>query len=159
MPNAAAATEPTTMPIIGAHRRQTGDPRRVSAPTTMRVTSAVNGAATGSASAASSSRPKTADARVMERIIITVPLIVGVTIRRRKNSHLEITNWKAADARISVVSVAGPPSTSAVIQNGIEKAAVNSGSTAPAPTGPSRRTCSNVATPTTTSVAKTIHPK
>ena len=144
------------MPIIGAHRRQTGEPRRVSAPTTMRVTTAVNGTATGSASAASSSRPKTADARVMERIIITVPLIVGVTIRRRKNSHLEIISWKAADARISV---AGPPSTSAVIQNGIEKAAVNSGSTAPAPTGPSRRTCSNVATPTTTSVAKTIHPR
>ena len=109
------------MPIIGAHRRQTGEPRRVSAPTTMRVTSAVNGAATGSDSAASSSRPKTADARVMERIIITVPLIVGVTIRRRKNSHLEIISWKAADARISVVSVAGPPSTSAVIQTGLRR--------------------------------------
>ena len=147
------------MPIIGAHRRQTGDPRRVSAPTTMRVTSAVNGAATGSASAASSSRPKTTDARVMERIIITVPLIVGVMIRRRMNSHLEITSWNAAEARISVVRVAGPPSTSAVMQNGMEKAAVNSGSTAPAPTGPSRRTCSNVATPTTTSVAKTIQPR
>ena len=43
------------------------------------------------------------------------------------------------------------------MQNGMEKAAVNSGRTDPAPTGPSRRTCSSVASPTTTRDAKTIH--
>ena len=140
MPNAAATAEPTTIPIIGAHRRQTGDPRRVSAATTMSVTNAVSGAATGSTSAASSSKPNTTDARVMERIIITVPPMVGVTMRRKMNSHREITSWNAAEARINHVSVAGPPSFSAVMQKGIENAAVNSGSEAPAPTDPIRRT-------------------
>ena len=57
----------------------------------------------------------------------------------------------------SVVSVAGPPSTTAVMQNGMAKAAVNIGSTAPAPTGPSRRTCRIVDRPQTRSEAKTIH--
>ena len=55
------------------------------------------------------------------------------------------------------VRVAGPPSTTAVMQNGMEKAAVNRGSTVPDPTGPSRRTCSRVARPTTSSEAKTTH--
>ena len=145
------------MPIIGAHRRNTGEPRRTSAATTMSVASAVSGAAVGSASAASSSSPKTTDASVMERIIITVPPTTGVTMRLRRNSHLEMTIWNAAETSISVVNVAGPPSTSAVMQNGMEKAAVNIGRTAPAPTGPTRRTCSSVDTPTTSSEAKTIH--
>ena len=57
------------------------------------------------------------------------------------------------------VSVAGPPSTTAEMQNGMEKAAVNMGSTAPAPTGPARRTCTSVDTPATSREAKTIHTK
>ena len=92
----------------------------------------------------------------MESIIITVPLTIGVTTRRSTNSHLEMTNWNSADAMISVVKVAGPPSTSAVMQKGIAKAAVNIGSTAPAPAGPSRLTWSRVDTPTTSSEANTI---
>ena len=76
----------------------------------------------------------------MESIIIIVPPTVGVTIRLRMNSHLEITSWITAQTITSVMRVAGPPSTTAVIQNGMAKAAVNIGRTAPAPTGPSRRT-------------------
>ena len=52
--------------------------------------------------------------------------------------------------------MAGPPSATAEMQKGMEKAAVNIGSTAPAPAGPMRRTWSSVATPQTTSEANTI---
>ena len=94
----------------------------------------------------------------MDSIISTVPPTVGVTIRRRMNSHLEITSCPSADTITSAVSVAGlpPMSATAEMQNGMEKAAVNIGSTAPAPTGPTRRTCSKVATPQTSSEANTI---
>ena len=92
MPNAAATPTPTTMPIIGAHRRNSTLPRSVSAATTVSVASAASGAATGSSNDASSSRPNTTDASVMERIIITVPLTTGVTSRLRMNSHLEMMN-------------------------------------------------------------------
>ena len=121
------------------------------------VVSAVKGAAVGSSSDASSKRPNTTEARVIERIIITVPPTVGVTMRRKMNSHREITSWTIAAARINVVNVAGPPSTSAVMQNGMENAAVKNGRTVAAPIGPSRRTCTKVAAPTTSSEAKTIH--
>ena len=93
----------------------------------------------------------------MERIIITVPPTVGVTTRRRMNSQREMASWATAATSSSVVNVAGPPPCTAVMQNGIAKAAVNIGSTAPAPTKPSRRTCNSVERPTTTSEAKTIH--
>ena len=145
------------MPIIGAHRRNRTLPRIVSAVTTVSVASAVSGAATGSSIDASSRSPKTTDASVMERIIITVPLTTGVTSRRRMNSHLATTNWNAAEASTNVVSVAGPPSTTAVMQNGMAKAAVKNGITAPAPNGPRRRTCTSVERPTASSEAKTIH--
>ena len=157
MPNPAATAQPATMPIIGAHRRSIGVPRKVSTATTISVASAVTGAATGSASDASSSRPKTTDASVIESIIITVPPTVGVTSRLSRNSHLEITSWMIPETNTRVIRVAGPPSTTAVMQNGIEKAAVNIGRTAPAPTGPTRFTCSSVESPTTISEAKTIH--
>ena len=93
----------------------------------------------------------------MDSIIITVPPTVGVTMRLKINSHLEMASWTAAATRTRVVSVAGPPSATAVMQNGMEKAAVNIGRTAPPPIGPTRRTCSSVDTPTTTREAKTIH--
>ena len=80
------------MPITGPQRRSSADPRRASATTMPRVASAVKGAATGSAAAAWSNRPKITEARVMESIIITVPPTVGVTILRRMNSHLEMTS-------------------------------------------------------------------
>ena len=145
------------MPINGAQRRTIAEPRRASTATTTRVDSVVKGAAFGSTSDASFSKSKATETRVMESIIITAPPTVGVTIRLRMKSHLEMTIWTTADTSIRVVSVAGPPSTTAVIQKGMEKAAVVIGRTVPAPTGPSRRTCSSVAIPVTTSEAKTIH--
>ena len=93
---------------------------------------------------------------MIERIIIMMPPTVGVTMRRRMNSHLEIAICTTADTSTRVVSVAGPPSTTAVMQKGMEKAAVNMGRTAPPPTGPSRRTCNRVETPTTNKEANTI---
>ena len=79
------------------------------------VANAVRGAALGSISDASSSRPNTTEASVMERIIITVPPTIGVTILLRMNSHLEMTIWITAETSIRVVSVAGPPSTTAAL--------------------------------------------
>ena len=147
---------PVTMPIIGVQKRSAAEPRSVRATTTTRVASAVKCAATGSASVALSSRPKMTEARVMESIIITAPPTIGVTIRLRMNSHLEMTTWKAADTSIRVVRVAGPPSTRAMMQNGMANGAVTMGRRAPAPTGPSRRTCMSVAAPIIKSEAKTI---
>lgn len=124
---------------------------------TINVTNAVSVADLGSTIEALSSRSKTTDARVMDRIIITVPPTIGVTTRRRMKSHLDMTSCVTAAIRTSVASVAGPPSATAAMQNGIENAAVNIGSTAPPPTGPIRRTCTSVDTPTTSSDANTIH--
>ena len=149
--------QPPTIAIRGAHRRSNSDPRSARAATMINVTSAVKGAAVGSTCDDLSSRSKTTEAKVMERIIITVPPTVGVTILLRMNSHLEMTSCTTADTSTSVVSVAGPPSTTAVMQKGMAKAAVNMGRTVPAPTGPRRRTCSRVARPHTNREAKTIH--
>ena len=55
-----------------------------------------------------------------------------------------------------VISVPGPPSTTAVMQKGMETAAVNMGSRALAPTGPIRRAWITVDMPTTTREANTI---
>ena len=85
-----------------------------------------------------------------------MPPTVGVTTRRSMNNHLETTSWAMAATSTRVLKVAGPPSTAAVMQKGMETAAVNIGSMAPAPNGPMRRTCSRVDRPTTTSEAKTI---
>ena len=157
MPNPAATEEPTIIPITGPHRRNKGAPRRARAATTTRVTRAVNGAFVGSSCDASSSRANTTEANVIDNIIITMPPTVGVTIRLSMNSHLEMTSWATAATNTSVVSVAGPPSVTAVMQKGMETAAVNMGRTAPAPMGPIPRTWTSVETPTTTSEAKTIH--
>ena len=80
-------------------------------------------------------------------------------MRRRTNSHLEMIIWPIPQEMTRAVSVAGPPSTTAPMQKGMEKAAVNMGSTAPAPTGPTRRTCNSVDTPATSRDAKTIQTK
>ena len=157
MPRPAATAHPITIPTTGAHSRTIAEDLRARAATTVRVIRAVRGAATGSCWDASSSRPKTTDASVIERIIITVPPTIGVTMRLRMNSHLDMMIWTIAETIIKVVSVAGPPSTSAVMQNGMEKAAVNRGRTARAPTGPSCRTWISVATPTAMREANTTH--
>ena len=95
---------------------------------------------------------------MIERIMITVPPTVGVTMRRTRKSQRETANWVTADTTSSEASVPGPPSpSSALMQNGMANAAVNIGSTAPAPTVPMRRTCSSVETPTTMSATKIIH--
>ena len=72
------------------------------------------------------------------------------------NSQREIASCVTAEISTSAASVPGPPSATAAMQNGIENAAVNIGSTAPPPIGPNRRTWISVDTPTTTSDANTI---
>ena len=128
----------------------------MSAAMTPSVASAVRWASTDPVSDASGSRRGTTEASVMDSIISTVPPRVGVMMRRRTNSHLEMISWAIAQTTTKAVSVDGPPSTTAEMQKGMEKAAVNMGSTAPAPTGPTRLTCTSVETPATRREAKTI---
>ena len=144
------------MPISGPHSLNTGERRNASAATMTRVTNAVNEPPTGSAAVASSNNLNTTDAKVIDRIIITVPPTIGVTIRLSKNNHFETASWITAEMITSVVNVAGPPSTTAVIQNGIANAAVNIGRTTPPPRGPMRRAWIRVEIPTTTNDANTI---
>ena len=60
------------------------------------------------------------------------------------------------EAITRLTRVPGPPSTTAVMQKGMETAAVNMGRRAPAPTGPRPRACTSVEIPTTTREANTI---
>ena len=92
MPIAAAAMHPITMPITGPHMRRRAERRRLRPATTARVIRAVRGAANGSSRADPSSKAKTTEARVTDRIMITMPLTVGVTIRRRMTTHLDMTS-------------------------------------------------------------------
>ena len=156
MPSTTAARHPTTIPTTGPHSRSTADPRKMRAATTTRVISATAGPFSGSSLVVSSSRWNTTEARVIDRIIITVPPTVGVITFRRMNSHLEIASWAAAVTTTRVINVPGPPSATAVMQKGMAKAAVYIGSSAPDPTGPIRFTWIKVETPTTTSEANTI---
>ena len=121
-----------------------------------KATNAVTVPPTGSSAVVSSSNLKTTEAKVIDKIIITVPLTIGVTTRRNINSHLETTSCTTAETTTSEVNVAGPPSTTAEMQNGIANAAVNIGNTMPAPTGPTRRVWIRVEIPTTMSDANTI---
>ena len=68
-----------------------------------------------------------------------------------------MASWARADTKTRAIRVAGPPSTTAVMQKGMENAAVNIGRSAPAPTGPNLRTWMSVDTPTTRSEANIIH--
>ena len=102
------------------------------------------------------SRLNTREARESVTIISTVPPTSGVTTRLRTNSHLAMRIWKAAVTRTRLVSVAGPPSTSAMMQNGMEMKDVRMGRTSPVPMRPMLATCSRVVMPMVASVAKII---
>ena len=78
------------IPITGPQSLNTVEPRRISAAMTPSVASAVKCGPTVPVSDASGNRRGTTEARVMDSIISTVPPRVGVTIRRRTNSHLEM---------------------------------------------------------------------
>ena len=148
--------QPPIIPISGPHNLKRADLRKVSAATMPRVTNAVKDPPTGSSAVASSSNLNTTDAKVMDNIIITVPPTIGVTMRLSKKSHFDTASWMTAETITSVVNVAGPPSTTAVMQKGIANAAVNIGRTTPPPNGPTRRAWIKVEIPTTTKDAKTI---
>ena len=52
--------------------------------------------------------------------IRTVPATTGVTIRRSRESRADNRNWNSEDITTRLASVAGPPSTSAVMQTPIK---------------------------------------
>ena len=156
MPNPAASPGTRQQSDDGPQRRRPRRPRRLRPATTTRVIRAVRGPATGSSRDEPSSSANTTEARVTDRIMITMPLTVGVTRRRRMTTHLDMMSWRIAVTITRLTSVPGPPSTTAVMQNGMDTAAVNIGSRAPAPTGPMRRACIRVEIPTTIREANTI---
>ena len=116
-PKYPATADPAIMPMTGAQSR--GTPVALSAmpPTTSRVASALSGAATaGTPSGTSLSMSKTIGITVTGMSMMTVPATVGVRIRRSIDNRAENTNWKIDEMRISVASIAGPPSAIAVTQ-------------------------------------------
>ena len=121
------------------------------------VASAATCAPRASLSEASGSSRGTTEASVIDRIMSTVPPTTGVTMRRRMNSHLEMAIWPMPQTMTRAARVAGPPPETASMQKGMEKAAVNMGSIAPAPITPTRRTCIIVVRPATSRDAKTTH--
>ena len=129
----------------------------MSADTTPSVARAARCAPRASLSEASGNSRGTTEARVMDSIISTVPPTTGVTMRRKTNSHLEMTIWPSPHTMTSAASVPGPPSDTALMQNGMENAAVNMGNMDPVPTRPTLRTCTSVDTPATSRDAKTTH--
>ena len=100
------------------------------------VASAASEAASGSTRVASSSSANTTEARVMERIIITRAADDGGDDAPQDEQPAGDGEPAPAPRRSPASpGVAGPPSVTAVMQKGIENAAVNMGSTAPAPDG------------------------
>ena len=147
---------PPTIPMGGPHSLNSAEPRRASAATITKVTKAVNIPPTGSSAVVSSNSLNTTDAKVTDRIIMIVPLTMGVTTRRKKNSHRETASCTIAETTTNEVKVAGPPSTTAVMQNGMANAAVNIGRVMPEPIDPTRNVWMIVERPTTMREAKTI---
>ena len=118
-PKKPPITEPTTTPITGAQRRNT--PVAFSAMPLMMssVTRAFSGAASAGVPGADS-RLKMAGIIVIGISMITVPTIVGVRSRWNRESRQESTRGTKDEMATRVASIAGPPSTMAVIHTAIK---------------------------------------
>ena len=159
-PNSAATTQPTPIPIIGAHSRHAPVARNARAAIAPTVAAAQAGAAPAGAFAGrSSSISNTIGTMVTAINAITVPDTTGVMMRRSSESRAANKNWNSADATISVASSAGPPSVSAVTQTAMNAPDVPMMSTCPAPNRPTRTACRMVLIPLTTTAMKIAHDK
>ena len=118
------------------------------------MTSIVARALAGAASAeppggVSVSMPNTTGITVTGTSMMTVPETAGVRTRRNRASRAEIRSWKSAATTTRVASVAGPPSTIAVMQIPMNALELAMTSTWPEPNRPNRTACSKVAAPQT----------
>ena len=122
------------------------------------VTKALSGAAsTERPSGTSVSMSKTVVMTVTGISMITVPVTVGVRIRRNSESRAERANWKSDEMTTRVASIAGPPSATAVMQTAMKTGEPVITSAYPAPTRPSRTACSTVTAPPSTIAVNTAH--
>ena len=88
---------------------------------TSTVAKALSGAATaGIPSGTSFSILKTCDITVTGISMMTVPVTVGVRIRRSSESRAESASGTTEETTTRVASIAGPPSASAVILTAME---------------------------------------
>ena len=114
MPKKAPATDPTTMPMTGAHRRRLPVERSAITSTTAKVTAAQTGPLAAEApSGEAATMSKMSGMTVTAISMSTVPATVGVRSRRNSDSFDDSRNWNSDDATTSVAMSAGPPSTSA----------------------------------------------
>ena len=109
--------QPTTIPMMGDHRRNDGGARIMSRAMTRMVERAARGAAIGDASSGTSLSVSNMMGITATAIsMITVPETTGVKIRRSQDRREASRNWKRDEMTIRLAIVAGPPSTSAVTQ-------------------------------------------
>ena len=95
--------------MTGAQRRTRTPPFSTMAATTTRVVSALRGPATAGVSGGTfSSCSKMTGITVTGVSMMTVPVTVGVRIRRKSASRAENASWKRARATTRVASRAGP---------------------------------------------------
>ena len=89
--------------------------------------------------------------------IITVPVTVGVKMRRSSDSLAASMNWNSDEMTTRLASVAGPPSFKAATQTAMKAPDVPMISTCPEPKRPHRAAWSTVVRPQTTKAANTPH--
>ena len=142
--------------MTGDQSRKAGGARRISPPTTSRVTSAAVGAAASGVSAGTSVREeKISGITVAAMSMITVPATTGVNTRRSHESRLAIRNWKSDDTTTRLAMVAGPPSTRAATHTAMKAPEVPMMRTCPEPIRPSLRAWRAVVSPLITRAANT----
>ena len=108
------------MPITGAHRRSPARAFSTIPAMTIRVVSALSGAASGGVpSGTFSSCSRRTGMTVTGVSIMTVPVTVGVRIRLNSESRTEKANWKIARLTTRMASMAGPPAASAAMLTAI----------------------------------------
>ena len=104
------------MPMIGAQRRNGPLALSTSPAMTSRVARVLRGAAIpGTPSGTFFNWSKTTGMTVTGVSMMTVPVTVGVRIRRNSASRAENANWNRARIRTRMASNAGPPSASAAM--------------------------------------------
>ena len=130
---------PTVIPMMGDQSRHVGGARITIPATTTRVTRAATGAAAcGDPSGTTLSESNTIGITVAAISMITVPVTVGVKMRRSNERRAAKRNWKSDDMTIRLAIVAGPTSLSAATQTAMKAPDVPISSTCPDPNRPTR---------------------
>ena len=127
------------MAMMGDHSRHAGAARTTMAVTMTIVTSAATGAAAcGDPSGTSFSESKMIGITVAAISMITVPVTMGVKMRRNHERRAASRNWKSDEMTIRLAIVSGPPNLSAATQTAMNAPDVPIINTCPDPNRPTR---------------------